>query len=245
MYLATRKIRSAGRTSGSIEITLPAELQVLEGIECRLIVRDGTRPEIVLQPELSAAQAVFQSLWQMIRLGLSDVDEIGEFSPSDFILTLFPPTQWQERPPLACADALAVIRSQARLQNQDSTALTRLISFLAVVAGHRLGLTGSLALAFADATAYIMTGAAAGLGADFERGMAHRAFWGNGRATSLGSPFDQTAWEQARPGFRRLTKQFLQWQIDPRLYSEAREKWYRALSMEVSTDEMKGETEWL
>lgn len=245
MYLATRKIRSAGRTSGSIEITLPAELQVLEGIECRLIVRDGTRPEIVLQPELSAAQAVFQSLWQMIRLGLSDVDEIGDFSPADFILTLFPPTQWQERPPLACADALAVIRSQDRRQNPDSTALTRLISFLAVVAGHRLGLTGSLALAFADATAYIVTGTAAGLGADFERGMAHRAFWGDGRAASLGSPFDPTVWEQARPGFRRVLDQFLHWQNDPRPYSAAREKWYRALSLEVSTDEMKGETEWL
>ncbi len=32
MYLGNRRIRSAGRTSGSIEITLPTLLQVLEGV---------------------------------------------------------------------------------------------------------------------------------------------------------------------------------------------------------------------
>lgn len=109
MYLGIRRIRSAGRTSGSIEITLPTDLQFLEGVECRLMVRDGSCPEIVLQPDLSAAQSLFHTLWQKLRLGLGEIDELGDFSPADFTLALFPPHHWQERPPLACADALAVI----------------------------------------------------------------------------------------------------------------------------------------
>ena len=97
MYVGTRRIRSAGRTSGSIEITLPAELQVLEGVECRLMVRDGPRPEIVLQPDLSAAQTLFDALWQKLGLGLGEISELGDFSPGDFTLALFPPRHWQER----------------------------------------------------------------------------------------------------------------------------------------------------
>jgi hypothetical protein len=234
MYLGTRRIRSAGRTSGSIEITLPTQLQVLEGVECRLMVRDGSRPEIVLQPDLSTAQALFNALWQRLRLGLGEVDEIGDFSPADFTLALFPPRHWQERPPLAYADALAVLRQRTRQENRDPEALTRMLAFLAVAAGYRLGLKDALALAFGDALAYLITGTPAGLGTDFERGMAHRTFWGEGCAQHpLGSPFDDQVWQQARPGLRRVYDQFRTWQEDTEAYAAAREKWYRALTMEM------------
>lgn len=244
MYLTTRKIRSAGRTSGSIEITLPAQLQLLEGVECGLMVRDGPRPEIVLQPDLSAAQSLFQELWQQLRLGLGEIDEIGDFSPADFTLTLFPPRHWQERPPLAYADALTILRRRdlalsAPLPPQSwgergEGAMTRLLTFLAVAAGYRLGLEGALALAFGDAVAYLITGASAGLGTDFERGMAHRIFWGEGPAQQpLGSPFGDRVWQQARSGFRRVYDQFRTWQENPEAYAAAREKWYRALTVEM------------
>jgi hypothetical protein len=234
MYLGIRKIRSAGRTSGSIEITLPAQLQVLEGVECRLMVRDGPRPEIVLQPDLSSAQALFQALWQKLRLGLGEIGEIGDFSPADFTLALFPPRHWQDRPPLAYADALAVLLQRVEQEDREPGALIRLLAFLAVAAGYRLGLGGGLALAFGDAVAYLVTGTPAGLGTDFERGMAHRLFWGEGRAQqSLGPPFDDQVWQQARPGFREVYEQFHSWQEDPAAYAAARDKWYRALTMEM------------
>lgn len=234
MYLGTRSIRSAGRTSGSIEITLPATLQVLEGVPCRLMVRDGPRPEIMLQPDLSAAQALFRTLWQKLRLGLGEVEELGDFSPGDFTLALFPPRHWQERPPLAYLDALAVLHQQAGRAHHGADALTRLLAFLAVAAGNRLSLNGALALAFGDAVAYLITGTPAGLGTDFERGMAHRIFWGEERAQPLASSaFDEQVWQQARPGLRRLYDQFRAWQEDPDAYAAARQKWYRALTVEM------------
>jgi hypothetical protein len=252
MYLGTRSIRSAGRTSGSIEITLPPQLQVLEGVGCRLMVRDGPRPEIVLQPDLSAAQALFHMLWQKLRVGLGELDELGDFSPADFTLALFPPRHWQERPPLAYTDALAVLRHRALPASPlrpppsileegedgwaggEEGALTRLLAFLAVTAGYCLGLRDSLALAFGDAVAYLITGTPAGLGTDFERGMAHRIFWGENRAPQpLGSPFDDQVWQQARPGLRRVYEQFHTWQENPEVYATTREQWYRALTVEM------------
>lgn len=243
MYLGTRKIRSAGRTSGSIEVTLPPQLQELEGTECRLTVRDGPRPEIVLQPDLSAAQALFQKLWRKLRLGLSEVDDIGDFSPADFTLTLFPPSHWQERPPLAYVDALTLVGQPATQTNgRASESLARLLACLAVGAGYRLDLEGALALAFGDAVAYVATGTSAGLGTDFERGMAHRVFWNNGRsgrslvaqlATEAEALLGDEVWQEAQPGFQRLYDQFCTWQERPEVYTAARENWYRALDLEM------------
>ncbi len=234
MYLGTRTIRSAGRTSGSIEITLPTGLQGLEKVECRLLVRDGPRPEIILQPDLSEAQAFLSELWQKLRLGLGEIDEIGDFAIGDFTLGLFPPHHWQECPPLAYADALAALQQRTGQRNGNQEALTRLLAFLAVVAGYRLGLRGPLALAFGDAVAYLTTGMSVGLGTDAERGLAHRVFWGDGLVPQpLSSSFADQVWRQARPGFRRVYDQFHAWQENPAAYTAAREQWYRALQMEM------------
>lgn len=234
MFLGIRKIRSAGRTSGSIEITLPTELQLLERLECRLTVRDGPRPEIVLQPDFSKAQTVFSRLWQKLLLGLRDVGDIGDFDPSDFTLVLFPPRHWQKRPPLTYADALAVYYWQTGQRQYDSEAATRLLAFLAVVAGYRLGLEGSLALAFGDALAYLITEIPAGLGTDFERGMAHGLFWIAGsNPQRFNSPFDDAVWQRASSGLQRVYDQFYTWQNEPEVYAAAREKWYQALKVEM------------
>lgn len=247
MNLGTRRIRSAGRSSGSIELTLPPALQMLEGVNCRLMVRDGPRPEIILYPDLGEVQELFQTLWQKMRLGLSDIQELPDFSMADFTLALFPPRHWQERPPLAYADALAVINQRnqnpARLATspsgrnghlQSDEAMSRLLAFLAVNAGYQLGLGRSFALAFGDAVAYLVTGNPAGLGADFERGMAHRIFWGERAAGQFhASPFSKQVWLQARSGFRRIFDQFRYWQDHPAAHKDAQEKWYRALAAEL------------
>jgi len=240
MYLGIRRIRSAGRNSGSIEITLPALMQVLEGISCRLTIRDGLRPEIVLQPDLSLAHELFQELWQKLRLGLSEIGEVADFSLSDFSLIFFPSPQLQERPPLAYADALLIQQKRSRAslsanQNiqREEEALARVLVCLATTAIAQLGLYGKFATAYGDAVAYLFTGAASNLGTEFERGMAHRIFWGEGRQQICGRPFAEQTWLNARLPLRQVYEQFYAWQAAPTDCALARGQWYRALSVEM------------
>ena len=234
MYLGTRRVRSAGRTAGSIEVTLPALLARLDGVECRFVLRDGPQPEIVLQPELSEVQSLFRTLWQQLRLGLGEIDDIGDFSPADFTLTLFPPRHWQERPPLAYTDALAVLQHSIGQKDDQPEALARLFAFLAVAAGQHLELTGALAIAFGDAMAYLITGHSVGLGTDFERGMAQGTFREDGRQIlPWVYPFDDQAWQLARPRFRLVHQQFRLWQENPQVYATDRDLWYRAFRLEI------------
>lgn len=242
MNCSTRRIRSSGRTSGSIEITLPSELHILEGVSCRLIVRDGVRPEIVLQPDLSMAHAILKDLWEKLRLGLGEIGEISEFSLADYRLSLFPSNHWQFRPPLSFADALSVSSRSGGSPGETSNALSRLLAGLAISAACRLGLAEALALAFGDAVAYLITGVSPSLGTDFERSMAYLAFWENHVMNPLGSPCDDRVWHQVRPKLRRVYEQFHAWQQHPDEYESARDQWYRGLRIEIGTTIPAGES---
>lgn len=249
MYLGSRRVRSAGRTSGSVEVTLPVQLSVLQGVECRLSVRDGARPELVLEPELGEAQSFFGDMWQKLALGLAEVDEIGDFSPASFSLTLFSPARAPERPPLTYADGIAAARERSVLGVSGAAtaelgsareALARVVGALAAAAGQRLGLAHALALAFGDGLAYAMTGVAVGWGTDFERGvtaqtfrdeMAAEASGGSGQPES--SPYEDGAWRAAQPGLARVFEQYMTWQAQPALYEAARDRWHVALTLEL------------
>lgn len=236
MALDRRRIRSAGRTTGSVEITLPVELQSLEGIECEVLVRDGVRPEIVLRPNVGVAQALFANLWQQLRLGLQRVGEIGDFDPSDFNVALLPPRHWYDKPPLSYQDALTILsrlkenRDSARVNNSD--AMLRLVTFLAVNAGYRLGLEGRFAMAFGEAVGYLVSGVGSGQGTDFERDVALSAFSGGEKvvAGQIGSLSFDGRWEEAGEGLERVFAQFRAWQENPEQYEEARKRWWKAMT---------------
>lgn len=236
MALDRRRIRSAGRTTGSVEITLPVELQVLEGIECEVWVRDGVRPEIVLRPNVGVAQALFAKLWQQLRSGLQRVGEIGDFDLGDFNVALLPPRHWYDKPPLSYQDALTVLsrlkenRGSAQVTNSD--AMLRLVTFLAVNAGYKLGLEGRFAMAFGDAVGYLVSGVGSGQGTDFERDVALSAFGGGEKvvAGQIGSLSLDGRWEEAGEGLERVFAQFREWQEDPEQYEEARKRWWKAMT---------------
>ena len=231
MYLGMRSIRSAGRTSGSIEITLPVKLQVLEGAECQVSLRDGARPEVALRPDVSEAREMFEALWRKLALGLAGIAEIGDFSPADFAIGLFAPAHWKERPPLAYADALGLAAGEAR----DPHALgasARLVAALAIVAGRRLGLEGALAVAFGDAVAHLVTGEAPELGTDFERGRVHRLLRGD--RLPAGAVAEDATWLAARASLERIYGDLIAWQHNRDGYEAERRHWYRGLAVETA-----------
>jgi hypothetical protein len=219
-----------------VEITLPVELQFLEGIECELWVRDGVRPEIILRPNVDVAEALFANFWQKLRLGLQRVGEIGDFDLSDFSVALLPPRHWYDKPPLSYQDALTVLsclkQDKGSTGVQNNNAMLRLVTFLAVNAGYRLGLEGRLAMAFGDAVGYLVSGVSSGQGTDFEREVALSAFGLGERvvAGQIASLSFDGRWEEAGEGLERLFVQFREWQRNPEQYEEARKRWWRAMT---------------
>jgi len=198
------------------------------------MLRDGTHPEIVLQPDLSAAHTLLLQLWQKLRMGLASIGEIGDFDPSSFTLALFPPRHWQQRPPLAYADAFTVLRNSA--EGEAYEAIARMTGYMAIVAAQRLGLNEPLALAFGETIAYLLTGSSILAGQEFERGLAMRLFWEQRTPTPLSSSLlDDRVWQQAGPGLGRVWEQFDTWQSLPESHAAARHNWYRALTVEMGS----------
>ncbi len=233
MYLGKCKIRSAGRTSGSIEITLPPALQPFTGLGCRVVVRDGLQPEIVLQPDLAEVRSLLKTLWHRLSIALGTSESTGEFEPSAFVFVLLPPRHWQRGLPLAYADIVHLMHSGEERAAGDPEALARILSALAAAIGRTLGLQASFAFGFGDAVAYAVTQVAAGFGSDFERsmtaGLCRQAQLGE---RPPGSPLEEEFWHECEPALRRIYEQFRAWQNKPSQYEAARQQWYRALQCE-------------
>lgn len=237
MYLTTRKVRSAGRSSGSIEITLPVQLHVLQDVACQVFLRDGLHPEVVLLPDLAPARRLFRDLWHKLLLGF-DLDVAANelaFTLADFTLTLFPPDHGQGRPALSYADALTVLQYRDDAHTaRDREALARLLALEAMVLGGKLGFRPALGSTFGEAIAYLMAGRSAHLGSAFERGVAHRLFQPEKAAWSTPrSPYDDESWVQARPGLQRVYKRFCSWQDHPDEHAHLQQQWFRAFSLET------------
>lgn len=240
MKLTRRRIRSAGRTTGSMEITLPVEMQALEDIECDIVLKDGIKPEIILQPDLSVMQGLFTKLWCMLRVGLGGAGDIGDFALGDFNVRFFPPRHWHHRPPLSYEDALEVLscfeRGLPSEQVQGRAAFQRLMTFLAIGAAYRLELKGRLAVAFGDAMGYLVTGIEGGHGSGFEQEAALNAFGQGeplmpGRIESLSIDGE---WQAAQGGLKRVYDLFVGWLERPGEYQAARGRW-RQQRVEVET----------
>jgi len=178
MHIGARRVRSAGKASGSIEITLPPELTPLEGVVCNILLRDGARPEIVLKPELTPAAYIFARVWNRLRVLVSEAGDIGEFPVPDVDVCLLPPTATSPtngagvRPTLVYSYALLVgqglvvnwpaataeFRVQYTAEGIPDTVrkpLVGLVQPLARVAGARLGLVGEVANTFGHVVALL------------------------------------------------------------------------------------------
>lgn len=233
MYLGMSKVRSAGRTSGSIEMTLPPALQAFTGLDCRVMVRDGLQPEIVLQPNFGDAWSSVEALWEKLGHALGSNESTGVFAPSAFMLTLLPPRHSQRGLPLAYSDLVTLSQRREELSKREQEAVARVLSVLAAAIARDLGLEQTFALGFGDAVAYVVTQVAVGFGTEFERSMAATLY----RQAHFGprpplSPFDDEFWQEYEPALRRIHEQFRFWQDKPERYEAAQQQWHRALQCE-------------
>ena len=228
MLSMKRKVRSSGRTSGSIEITLPPEMHTLEGIECRLMLCDGVRPEIVIRPDVSIAEVVFADLWERLRIAFTQIGDIGP-SPSPTLRFPFCHRvigMSDHRFPTAVT--LAIYRVNQDQFNPDNSGLSHVITFLTVNAAYRLGLQNRYALVFGVIVGHLVSGMNASHGSDFEQDAILHLFDSyegsayNGLAQApLSMLFDMERWEEAQAGFKHIYNQVWAWQIDPTSYELA------------------------
>lgn len=122
MNLGTRSIRSSGRGSGSIEITLPSALRGLNGLACRVSWQGGATPQIRLVPDLAQPRAATARLWSAVLVALGEARR--EAPPLDLPLAA-------ESQPGACwEDALALSAPGP----MEAAALSRLLAPLLAAA---------------------------------------------------------------------------------------------------------------
>jgi hypothetical protein len=233
MDLGIRQIRTAGKGSGSIELTLPTELRDLVGLPCRILLSDGTRPDIVLQPDLGQARAAFGAIWRaMAAILLADDPQAAEFPLAAFGFALQPRSTGGERPFLSWRDGIAL----AGRPPHDASAIARTISAFGQVLAGPLHIEASLAASFGAAASYLLTGVATlpegqearDLVADAMRPVAVPP-----EIAASGSLSDGF-WQYAAPKLTAVAELFLGWTADPSGYATLRAAWRRGRALEMS-----------
>lgn len=234
MDLGARQIRTAGKGSGSIEVTLPTELRDLVGLPCRITLRDGSRPDIVLQPDLRRAQAAFAALWRANAAAL--LREPPPLPLADFGFAL-QPGAGGDQPLLCWRDGLALCRPPPHQQ----IAVSRTLAAFGHVLAASCRITPALAAGFGAACGYLAAGlppsadwreacdlAAAGL-ANARPGAPLEA----ARAAAEGAE-GPAFWTVAGPLLTAAADLFLGWTADPASHAALRAAWRRGLSIELS-----------
>lgn len=236
--LGTRSVRSAGRSSGSIEITLPVCLVDLQGVSCRVELHDGLAPEVVLRPDVGFLLPVFDAAWELMSQALKTVGEIGEFWEGDYVLGFFPEAGLSGRPGLAYADALVVqrdLRPGTHLGTDERDraleAFGRMIESMAAVAGVRLGLSSESAPLFGSQLAYAATGATIGAVDAFTRGLLLDVSADAGWCRE--NPWAEEHWLAAQTGLQNLHDRCMAWDKEPDLVAKQRQLWYQARRLET------------
>ena len=238
MQFGRRNIRSSGRGSGSIEITLPIDLAVLEAVPCGIELRDGLMPEIVLKVDMSFLLPVFETAWHRLALGLERIGDIDGFSESDYVLGLFADRSVGDRPGLSFADGLLTWRSMnagevagVDIENRSLEAFARMFEAMATVAGTRLGLSTPMAALLGNHIAYTATGAPLASLDVFARNsladVSDEIGW------CKKQPLVEEHWIHARPVLKNLFLCVANWDADDRDLTKARDHWYRARRLET------------
>jgi len=215
MYLGTRPIRTAGRGSGSVEVTLPAQLRPMVGLACAIKLHDGARPAIVMTPDLSRARAAFASLWARL-VDAAGLGATGRPWPEDdFALGLSAcpclPGQPNGQPGLAWADGLTLAAGEG-----TDAALGRAVYAMLLVSSAAQGISPAAAPLFAGGGAVLCGGHVLcpewRRGADLAVVSLPAALWRPGAAWAAHPDWRQDGfWADATPALRAMAQAALKW----------------------------------
>jgi hypothetical protein len=232
MEFGTRTIRSAGQGSGSVEVTLPVAFRDLTGVACRLALRDGLRPEIVLQPDLRPARQAFARLWDTLR-ELLEAEAPSTPPLAELLITLWPAaTATEAKPRLAWQDGLALSAAAPH----DAAAVARCVAAFTQLLAAPLGIAADLAAGFGAAAGFALAGhAPPGAEAEAEIGaalLARDAIRPGDALAAAGDALSEGFAASARPALVLLRDAHLDWTADPARFAALRAAWRRGVALE-------------
>jgi hypothetical protein len=231
MDLGVRQIRTAGKGSGSIELTLPTDLRDLVGLPCRITLRDGSRPDIVLQPDLQRAHTAFSALWQPMALLL--LRDGAPFPLAAFGFGLHPRPGAGAAPFLCWRDGLLL----AAPPPHESAAVSRTLGAFGHALAAPLDIAPALAAGFGAACGYLLSGNPASSDGQeaCDLAAAHLPHARPPLAANAGA-VDPDFWRRAAPVLAGIADLFVGWTADPSGYATLRAAWRRGRSIEMSGD---------
>ena len=247
MDLGVRQIRTSGKGSGSIELTLPTDLRDLVGLPCRIILRDGSRPDIILQPDLRRAHQAFSEIWQTMATALVHGDaEIPTLPLPAFGFGLHPRSGGGDLPFLCWRDGLAL----AAPAPHDLYAVSRTLAALGHAMAVILNIDTTLAFAFGAACGYVVSGVlptSDGQEAcDIAAVALHVSYPNSNLLGEAGVPApaaviaacaagiaDEIFWRHATPLLAAVVDLFTEWTADPSSRAALRAAWRRGRTIEM------------
>lgn len=228
--LGVRRIRSAGRSSGSVVITLPPELAGLSGLDCSLSLTIGAEPVIEMRPDWKAVHAALDRAWCAMQLGLygnnSDFDAIP-WGLARFVARLGKPAVSDRRADLALENIGALWQRDADLRIEDRI---RLIRWLGSVDALLRGQPDTRADDYGRALSYLITSVEADLDLFIvdlvASAPATLVLPKDRRGMSIGDP---EPWSRYAAGARHLRQQLFEEMADGR---DRRSDWATAVRFE-------------
>ena len=238
MDLGVRQIRTAGKGSGSVELTLPGSLRQLVGLPCRITLHDGEQPDILVRPDLSTASAAFATIWAALAQCFSRDLAGGSnevFPAHSFRFALAPHTVPARTPHLFWQDGLALA---ARLP--PAAPAGRAIAACAARLGRDLGITEELDDAFGAACGFLAAGemvfAEWQLPCDLTAAHLQAACgWVPGAAWAAAPTIHaQHFWARLGPGLAACAALFAVWSLPGSEYPVLCAAWRRGRSIEMN-----------
>lgn len=234
MDFGVRHIRTAGKGSGSVEVTLPTTLRRLVGLPCRIMLHDGEQPNIVLEPELSGARHAFVLVWRALSLAL--LGEQGpDFAAAQFQFGLMPQQGRQASPYLCWQDGLALADC-----SEAPVAFGKVIAACAENLACEIGVARTLAESFGMACGFLSCGQI--VAPDWQEAcditamqLAGHPSWQPGAALIASPDINGPHfWSLLTPGLVATTELFIAMSLPGSAYPALHAAWRRGRSIELN-----------